>query len=80
MDISYSEFLTFLRENHCESQFTRAFHDQNGCHFMDEGLWNLLAPDETFFCNAFTWADTAEGREYWRKIDDLWFERYAPKL
>lgn len=79
MEISYADFLRFLRENNCEQQFIRAFHDQNGNHFIDEGLWKLMDTDECFFNRAFNWARTVEGRDYWHRINDLWFEMYAPK-
>ena len=79
MKISYAEFLSFLRENNCEVQFTRAFHDQNGCHFMDERLWELMQADECFFNQAFNWSRTVEGREFWHRIDELWFARYGHK-
>lgn len=77
MDISFDEFEEFLRRNNCESQFERAFYLQNGGNRIDPRLWEILEPDECFFNVALDWSRTPEGREYWKRIDELWYREHC---
>lgn len=72
--ISYDFFLDFLQENSCERQFKTAFECQNANLVMDNRLWEMLSPDEALFGFIFNWADTAEGRDYWKEIDEKWYQ------
>lgn len=73
--LSYDFFLDFLRENSCEHQFKVAFERQNTNLIMDERLWEMLSPDEALFGFIFNWAVTAEGRDYWKDIDEKWYKK-----
>jgi len=75
---SYSLFQQFLRDNACETQFHRAFHDQSlNLGWMDRYIAEeLFIIDETFINRCFNWEDTPQGREYWRIIDEKWFTLY----
>lgn len=73
-NIKYDTFLDFLKRNNCEEAFQRAFYDQNGNNFMDRRLWEFLDPDECFFNTCLNWSKTKEGREYWKAIDELWYQ------
>lgn len=72
--IKYETFLEFLRRNDCEEAFQRAFYEQNGNNFMDRRLWEFLDPDECFINTCLNWSKTKEGRDYWKTIDELWYQ------
>jgi len=70
----YRRFRAFLRSSGCEHQFDRAFYAQCGANVLDETLAEMLVIDETFINRCFDWAKTQEGREYWKRVDGLWWE------
>ena len=78
-DISYQTFTEFLQRNDCEDAFNQAFFEQNGYTRMDERLWNILDPDECFLNQSLNWSKTAQGREFWKAIDEKWYKEHEPK-
>lgn len=68
----YRKFRLFLREQGCEEAFDKAFYSYNGCTLLDERLWDA-GDAECIFAHAFDWRSTPEGREFWRKIDRIWY-------
>jgi len=71
----YKQFRAFLRTNHCEHQFDRNFYLQCGANYLDEGLAAYMVIDETFLNRCFNWSKTAEGRQFWKDIDDKWWKK-----
>lgn len=73
MECSCRSFRRFLRENGCEREFDAAFYEQCGANVLDETLADILVIDEGFLGRAFRWDATPEGREFWRDIDNKWW-------
>ena len=69
----YKIFRQFLRDNDCERQFDAAFYEQCGANRLDEGLAEILVIDEAFLGRCFDWRKTAEGRPFWKAIDEKWY-------
>ena len=72
----YRKFRLFLRENGCEKAFDEAFYSQCGCNRFDETLSGIVGIDETLFARVFDWRRTPEGRSFWLKISDLWYDQF----
>jgi len=73
MKTRYQQFRQFLRENNCERQFDCAFYSQCGANVLDETLADFLVIDETFINRCFDWTKTAEGRKFWKELDEKWY-------
>lgn len=76
----YSLFLEFLRSNSCEKEFRENFYSYNGFTAFCRDLWDIMVGDEYFLNRAFCWADTAQGKPYWRKLSDEWERIYCERL
>jgi len=72
----YKSFRKFLRDNGCERQFDNAFYTQCGANVLDETLADILVIDEAFLNRCFDWTKTAEGRQFWKELDDKWWKKY----
>ena len=59
-----------------EKAFDEAFYSQCGCNRFDETLSGIVGIDETLFARVFNWRLTPEGRSFWLKISDLWYDRF----
>jgi len=76
----YSVFRQFLRDNGCEEQFDSAFHTQCGANVLDEALAEILVIDESFINRCFDWSSTAEGRQFWKNLDEKWWKYFKFQL
>lgn len=57
-------FFDFLQKNNALEAYKQAFY---ACHDRK------LHPFEYYFLGvAFIWADTSEGLEYWKSLDEKW--------
>lgn len=76
--ITYDDFRNFLKEHHCELEFDLAFYEQNGCTGFDTALWDTAidaARDaRNLFGCVFKWSKTAEGIQFWRAMDLMWYD------
>jgi hypothetical protein len=70
------DFIEFLRKNGAEMYYLENLDDsKNGSGFIK--IWNnktdfLCKEDEYWISNAFSWADSPQGRAYWEKLDHEW--------
>lgn len=69
----YNQFRCFLKERGCEREFEEAFGNQHPGYRLDAILWHILGGDEFFLGRAFDWTLTREGRDYWKAIDQKWY-------
>jgi len=69
-------FREFLRDNGCLQQFDRNFYTQSGANRLDETLAAYMVIDEAFLNRCFDWSHTPEGREYWKGIDEKWWNLF----
>lgn len=70
----YSKFLQFLEEKGCWKEFHEAFEAQMPGYHLDPTLWDIMVGDEFFFGRVFDWELTPQGRDFWAKIDQEWYE------
>ena len=75
----YKTFRQFLRDNDCERQFDNAFYTQCGANVLDETLADILVIDEAFLNRCFDWSKTVEGRQFWKDLDDKWWQTYLAR-
>lgn len=73
-------FIEFLRKNSCEKEFRENFYNYNGFVVFCRGIWDIMVGDEYFLNRAFYWADTKQGKPYWRKLSDEWEKIYCESL
>lgn len=73
----YRTFRRFLRANGCQEQFDRAFYVQCGANVLDERLAEIMVIDESFLNRCFDWSKTVEGRQYWKELDNLWWNTFV---
>lgn len=71
---SYEAFRTFLRNEGCEEAFDRNFEAYHPGYVMDEVISRVVGIDCGTFGRVFRWADTPEGRGYWKDIADKWWK------
>ena len=69
----YRLFRRFLQEKGCEREFDEAFTCQHPGYRLDARLWEILGGDEFFLGRAFDWTLTREGRDYWKAMDQKWY-------
>lgn len=72
---TYHDFRLFLREEGCSPNFDRAFEAYNDATTLDGTMWEAAADKQAFIAHAFVWAQTPEGRDFWRDIDSRWWQR-----
>lgn len=69
----YRLFRRFLKERDCEDAFDKAFTEQHPGYVLDACLWEIIGGDEFFLGRAFDWSLTREGRDYWKAMDQKWY-------
>ena len=73
--VTYDFFRGFLCSEGCEEAFDRNFEAAHPGYVLDAGFARYIGIDCGTFGRVFHWADTPEGREYWKEIADRWWER-----
>lgn len=73
-ELNYEFFRGFLRNEGCEEAFDRNFEAAHPGYVLDAGLSRLVGIDCGTFGRVFHWADTPEGRAYWKTVADHWWE------
>lgn len=68
-NLSSSIFFTFLKQNKAYDLFMRNF--SNSDLSLGIAVFNYDDPS-SYISNAFCWAHTSEGADYWRLLDDKW--------
>lgn len=74
MNPTFNMFMKFIREAGCSREIDMEFERQNPGYHLDENLWDILGGDEFIFGRVFDWEQTLQGREFWAKIDQNWYE------
>ena len=64
-----TEFIKFLKDNNAHDAFTKAFQESE---FNRERL--MYCDPKYYITNAFVWAHTEEGSDYWRDLSDKWID------
>ena len=72
MNPTFEEFMSFLMENGWMKEFDLEFERQSPGYHLDANLWDILGGDEYFFSRACDWSVTAQGRDFWKDIDEKW--------
>ena len=72
----YDIFVRFLRSKGCEVVFRENFYRYNYSTQFCRDIWDIMVGDEYFLNRAFCWAETAQGKPYWKDISEEWEQVY----
>lgn len=71
-------FIKFLKDNKAYETFMFNLNSKKGFFFTPKKFFNNTFYED-FVSNAFAWAETKEGYDYWDELEDKWFDNLRMK-
>ena len=70
------QFIEFLKENEAYRDYIKNLKNHRGLT-LDEYFNRRCADEESVLMDAFVWAETKEGYEYWKNLNKKWEEHHG---